>query len=122
MDSLPKPLIKQAQVDLQGVLQHWYRSVEDFIKESDIASGRCVYPLKIEYFKALEEVKLLVTFCRTSTLPERRPDVRQAEQKLIAANATVGLAYTNMFLKPGSDTLCFRRVLNFSDLKSLTIS
>ena len=32
-----------------------------------------------------------------STLLERRPDVRQAEQKLIAANASVGLAYTNMF-------------------------
>ena len=27
----------------------------------------------------------------------RRPDIRQAEQKLIAANAKVGVAYTNMF-------------------------
>lgn len=28
---------------------------------------------------------------------ERRPDVREAEQKLIAANASVGIAYTNIF-------------------------
>lgn len=32
-----------------------------------------------------------------SQLLERRPDVREAEQKLIAANAAVGVAYTNMF-------------------------
>ena len=32
-----------------------------------------------------------------SQLLERRPDVRMAEQKLIAANARVGVSYTNMF-------------------------
>jgi multidrug efflux system outer membrane protein len=32
-----------------------------------------------------------------SSLLERRPDVRQAEQKLIEANANVGVALTNMF-------------------------
>ena len=32
-----------------------------------------------------------------STLLERRPDVRQAEQELIAANAQVGMAFTNLF-------------------------
>jgi multidrug efflux system outer membrane protein len=34
-----------------------------------------------------------------SQLLERRPDVRKAEQKLIAANARVGVSYTNMFPK-----------------------
>ena len=32
-----------------------------------------------------------------SSLLERRPDVRQAEQELIAANAQVGMAFTNLF-------------------------
>ena len=32
-----------------------------------------------------------------STLLERRPDLRQAEQELIAAHAQVGVAFTNMF-------------------------
>ena len=32
-----------------------------------------------------------------SSLLERRPDVRQAAQAVIAANAAVGIAYTNMF-------------------------
>ena len=35
----------------------------------------------------------------SSELLERRPDVRAAEQSLIAANAAVGVAYTNMFPK-----------------------
>lgn len=33
----------------------------------------------------------------SSTLLERRPDLREAEQKLIAAHAQVGIAFTNMF-------------------------
>ena len=32
-----------------------------------------------------------------STLLERRPDIRHAEQELIAANAAVGIAYTSLF-------------------------
>ena len=69
------------------------------IKENDIAFLAGEYPRKIERSVLPEEVKLpeSLPVGLPSTLLERRPDVRQAEQKLIAANATVGLAYTNMF-------------------------
>ena len=69
------------------------------IKENDIAFLAGEYPRKIERSVLPEEVKLPenLPVGLPSTLLERRPDVRQAEQKLIAANATVGLAYTNMF-------------------------
>ena len=57
------------------------------------------YPHHIQRSILPEEVKLPETLPvgLPSTLLERRPDVREAEQKLIAANASVGIAYTNMF-------------------------
>lgn len=69
------------------------------IKENDIAFLAGDYPQKIARSVLPEEVKLpeSLPVGLPSTLLERRPDVRQAEQKLIAANASVGLAYTNMF-------------------------
>ena len=68
------------------------------IKENDIAFLAGDYPQKIARSVLPEEVKLpeSLPVGLPSTLLERRPDVRQAEQKLIAANASVGLAYTNM--------------------------
>lgn len=69
------------------------------LKENDIAFLAGEYPHRIQRSILPEEVKLPETLPvgLPSTLLERRPDVREAEQKLIAANANVGIAYTNMF-------------------------
>lgn len=69
------------------------------IKENDIAFLAGEYPRRIERSVLPEKVRLpeSLPVGLPSTLLERRPDVRQAEQKLIAANAAVGLAYTNLF-------------------------
>ena len=69
------------------------------LKENDIAFLAGEYPHRIQRSILPEEVKLPETLPvgLPSTLLERRPDVREAEQKLIAANASVGIAYTNIF-------------------------
>lgn len=69
------------------------------IKENDIAFLAGEYPKVIRRSILPEEVKLpeSLPVGLPSTLMERRPDVREAEQKLIAANASVGQAFTNLF-------------------------
>lgn len=69
------------------------------LKENEIAFLAGEYPYRIARSSRQYEVRLPATLPvgLPSTLLERRPDVRQAEQKLIAANAAVGIAYTNMF-------------------------
>ncbi|MDE5703122.1 MAG: efflux transporter outer membrane subunit, partial [Bacteroides sp.] len=69
------------------------------IKENDIAFLAGEYPRKIARAVLPKEPELpeSLPVGLPSILLERRPDVRQAEQKLIAANAAVGIAYTNMF-------------------------
>ena len=71
------------------------------IKENDILFLAGEYPREIERVVMPEDVKLpeSLPIGLPSTLLERRPDVRSAEQQLIAANAAVGIAYTNMFPK-----------------------
>lgn len=69
------------------------------LKENDIAFLAGEYPYRIARSAQQEEVYLpnAIPVGLPSTLLERRPDIREAEQKLIAANAAVGIAYTNMF-------------------------
>ena len=71
------------------------------LKENDITFLTGEYPHSIRR-GTLSEDELLVSELPTglpSSLLERRPDIRQAEQNLIAANAEVGIAYTNLFPK-----------------------
>ena len=69
------------------------------VKENDIAFLAGEYPQVIHRSILPEEVKLpeSLPVGLPSTLLERRPDVREAEQRLIASNAAVGMAFTNLF-------------------------
>ena len=69
------------------------------LKENEIAFLSGDYPHHIQRSILPEEVMFTnsLPVGLPSTLLERRPDVRQAEQALIAANASVGAAFTNLF-------------------------
>lgn len=69
------------------------------LKENDIAFLTGEYPHHIKRSVLPEDVMFSASLPvgLPSALLERRPDVRQAEQALIAANAAVGVAYTNLF-------------------------
>ena len=69
------------------------------IKENEILKLAGTYPVKVERIGMQNNLMLpdSIPLGLPSDLLERRPDVKMAEQKLIAANASVGLTYTNMF-------------------------
>ncbi len=68
-------------------------------KENELAFLTGDYPRHIVRAALPQELTLAdsLPVGLPSKLLERRPDVRGAEQELIAANAAVGVAYTNMF-------------------------
>lgn len=69
------------------------------LKENDLALLTGEYPHQLNRARLPEDVQLPSTLPvgLPSTLLERRPDIRQAEEQLIAANAAVGVAYTSLF-------------------------
>lgn len=69
------------------------------LKENEIAFLTGEYPHQIKRSAMPEDVTLSVGLPvgLPSALLERRPDIRQAEQAVIAANAAVGVAFTNLF-------------------------
>lgn len=69
------------------------------LKENELAFLTGDYPHAIRRAPLPQEVSFpaALPVGLPSTLLERRPDVRQAEQALIAANAEVGVAFTSLF-------------------------
>lgn len=69
------------------------------LKQNEIAFLAGEYPHDIKRTVLPEDVihAASLPVGLPSSLLERRPDVRQAEQAVIAANAAVGVAFTNLF-------------------------
>ena len=93
---------RQAQVELartMTLVPELERKI--ILKENEIAFLIGEYPHEILRGRLTERSSFNDTLPvgLPSTLLERRPDVRMAEQSLIAANAQVGVAFTNLFPK-----------------------
>ena len=69
------------------------------IKENEILALSGCFPRRVVRTETQTNLILpdTIPVGLPSELLERRPDIRKAEQKLIAANAKVGVSYTNMF-------------------------
>lgn len=97
---IPEIPFRQAQVELARtatLVPDLERKIT--LKENEISFLTGEYPHRIKRSVLPEEVMLpgSLPVGLPSTLLERRPDVRKAEQDLIAANATVGIAFTSLF-------------------------
>ena len=91
---------RQAQVELSKtvtLVPDLERKIT--LKENELAFLTGEYPHAITRAQQSTDVPLPenLPVGLPSALLERRPDVRQAEQELIAANASVGVAFTNLF-------------------------
>lgn len=91
---------RQAQVELaknQTLIPDLERKIK--LKENEISLLSGHYPGQIPRGQDIVNQALppSLPVGLPSTLLERRPDLRQAELKLKAANAKVGIAYTNLF-------------------------
>ena len=92
--------LRQAQVELAKtvtLVPDLERKIT--LKENELAFLTGEYPHAITRAGQAADVQLpdALPVGLPSTLLERRPDVRQAEQELIAANAQVGMAFTALF-------------------------
>lgn len=97
---IPEIPFRQAQVELARtatLVPDLERKIT--LKENEIAFLTGEYPHRIKRSVLPEEVMLpgSLPVGLPSSLLERRPDVRKAEQDLIAANAAVGVAFTSLF-------------------------
>lgn len=97
---IPEIPFRQAQVELARtatLVPDLERQIT--LKENEISFLAGEYPHRINRSVLSEEVILpgSLPVGLPSRLLERRPDIRKAEQDLIAANASVGVAFTNLF-------------------------
>lgn len=94
--------LKQAQVELartQTLTPELERKIQ--LKENEITLLAGQYPRPVQRGQHIEQQQLpaMLPVGLPSELLERRPDIRQAEYRLKAAYAKVGVAYTSMFPK-----------------------
>lgn len=97
---IPEIPFRQAQVELARtatLVPDLERKIT--LKENEISFLTGEYPHRIKRSVLPEDVLLpgSLPVGLPSRLLERRPDVRKAEQDLIAANAAVGVAFTSLF-------------------------
>lgn len=97
---IPEIPFRQAQVELARtatLVPDLERKIT--LKENEISFLTGEYPHRIKRSVLPEEVMLpgSLPVGLPSSLLERRPDVRKAEQDLTAANAAVGIAFTSLF-------------------------
>ncbi|MSA67436.1 TolC family protein, partial [Odoribacter splanchnicus] len=92
--------LRQAQVELartQTLVPGLEREIR--LKENQITLLAGEYPGEVARGKSIGQQQLMTALPvgLSSRILERRPDIRQAEYRLKAAHAKVGVAYTSMF-------------------------